>query len=96
VLANGSAYGLVHNEFKPELKGSPEYSAAYCPCVLNTSCSPGGCELWSTGLAVSHDGGRTFALVAEPPGHAVFTLPHPYVFLLAPCRAMGETPTLCT
>ena len=50
VLANGTAYGLVHNEFKPELKGAPEYSAAYCPCVHNTSCSTSNsaCELWST------------------------------------------------
>ena len=80
LLANGSAYGLVHNEFKPELVGGPEYSAKYFPCVLNkTSCAPNsGCELWSTGLAVSHDRGQTFALVRKPPEHTVFTLPSRY------------------
>jgi hypothetical protein len=104
LLRNGSAYGLVHNEFKPELVGGPEYNSTcplrtlrkyctprhvwdhqllpssmyepavltarwcrYCPCVLTKSCAQNsGCELWSTGLAVSHDHGETFTLVATP------------------------------
>ena len=79
LLANGSAYGLVHNEFKPELPGCPEYNSTYCPCNLDRSCKGGSsCELWSTGLAASHDSGRTFALVAKPPQHVAFTLPHTY------------------
>jgi len=73
LLPNGSAYGLVHNEFKPELVGGPEYSAKYCPCVLTKTClQNSGCELWSTGLAVSHDHGQTFSLVRKPPGAAHF------------------------
>jgi hypothetical protein len=79
LLANGSAYGLVHNEFKPELRGTPEYNSTYCPCILSNSCRGGSdCELWSTGLAASHDGGRSFQLVAKPPQHVAFTLPHRY------------------
>ena len=47
--------------------------------MLNKSCAPNsGCELWSTGLAVSHDRGQTFALVRKQPEHTVFTLPSRY------------------
>jgi len=79
LLANGSAYGLVHNEFKGELP--PHRIGQYCSCsdVGNTSCR-NHCELWSTGLAVSHDGGDHFELVAKPPHHLVAALPARFTF----------------
>ena len=80
VFDNGSAFGLVHNEFKPELIGAPEENATYCSCLLHQNCSRNSaCELWSTGLAESDDGGTTFKLVARPPAHVTFVIPHKYV-----------------
>jgi hypothetical protein len=80
VFANGSAFGLVHNEFKPELRGAPEENATYCSCLNYQNCSRNSaCELWSTGLAESEDGGTTFKLVAPAPAHVTFVLPHKYV-----------------
>eukprot|EP00035_Acanthoeca_spectabilis_P000958 m.76502 g.76502 ORF g.76502 m.76502 type:complete len:601 (-) comp10535_c0_seq2:27-1829(-) len=75
LLANGSAFGLVHNEFKPELSPPNQY----CSCsvvfpVHNSSCV-NHCEMWSTGLAMSVDHGETFRLAASPPNHLVATLP---------------------
>jgi hypothetical protein len=60
-------------EFKPELFDS---NNPYCNCSVasNRSCV-NHCEMWSTGLAVSHDGGDHFALVAPPPHHLVAALP---------------------
>ena len=88
LLANGSAYGLVHNEFKPELHGGPEFNESICACAREwnhttaghtPACQRGGmCEWWSAGLAVSHDGAQTFALAAAPPEHVVFALPRKY------------------
>ena len=84
LLANGSAYGLVHNEFKAEFTGN----RSYCSCQETAGHRDGGncsgvfghtCELWSTGLAVSHDGGETFHLWGPPPTHLVANLPTKYV-----------------
>ena len=77
LFANGSAFGLVHNEFKSELQGAPEAKSEYCSA--NTSTNQGVCEYWSTGLAESHDGGQTFALSRLPPNHVVFNAVRPYV-----------------
>ena len=75
LFPNGSAYALVHNEFKGELYNNPDF----CSCLSNrthpnASCA-NHCELWSTGLAVSKDAGNTFELVHEPPKHLVAALP---------------------
>lgn len=75
LLPNGTAFGLVHNEFKGEFSGN----TSYCSCVINAThrdpdCA-NHCELWSTGLAISHDGGEHFELAADPPGHLVAALP---------------------
>ena len=68
LLANGSAFGLVHNEFKAEFIGNRDY----CSCQENATHKDGGnctgvfghtCELWSTGLAVSHGEPRLTAAI---------------------------------
>lgn len=71
LFRNGSAAALVHCEFHGEELGSQ-----YCACqhATNRSCY-NVCELWSTGLAQSHDGAAHFSLVAPPPAHLVAALP---------------------
>jgi hypothetical protein len=81
VFANGTAAGLVHNEFKGEFAPLGKYCAKQCAdrSPVNASgCRDVVCEIWSTGLASSTDGGTTFKLVANPPDHLVAALPHQY------------------
>jgi len=85
VFADGTAAGLVHNEFKGEF--APWDDHRYCQkhCAdrspVNASgCRDEVCEIWSTGLAISSDGGATFDLAASPPHHLVAALPHKYSF----------------
>ena len=71
VFANGTAVGLVHNEFKGEFApwGNNEYCSKHCADrspVNSSGCRDQICELWSTGLAISADGGATFKLAASP------------------------------
>lgn len=83
VFANGTAAGLVHNEFKGEFAPLGTYCSRQCKdqSPVNASgCRDAICELWSTGLASSVDGGRSFDLVAPPPGHLVAALPHRFRF----------------
>ena len=65
---NGSFVGLAHNEFHGDHEGEP-----YC-----SGRSSSHCEVWSTGLAVSHDGGASFQLAAKPPDHLVAAMPYTY------------------
>ena len=64
----------MHNEFKAEFYGNP----AYCSCNdeyhNNSQCS-NHCEMWSTGLALSHNGGKSWVMAAPPPKHLVAALP---------------------
>lgn len=87
VFADGTAAGLVHNEFKGEF--SPWNDGRYCSkhCTdagrdvnASSGCKNVICEIWSTGLAVSTNGGSSFELVATPPQHLVAALPHRYNF----------------
>ena len=74
VLRNGTGWGLVHNEFKAEFYGN----SAYCSCndkYHNLSKCANHCEMWSTGLAVTRDGGKHWELAAAPPRHLVASLP---------------------
>eukprot|EP00041_Stephanoeca_diplocostata_P026334 m.708418 g.708418 ORF g.708418 m.708418 type:complete len:1023 (-) comp22938_c1_seq8:248-3316(-) len=71
VFSNGTGFALVHNEWHGELF-VPQW------CSLNASQHDNLCQMWSTGLAVTHDGGRTFALARKPPQHLVAALPHQY------------------
>lgn len=83
VFADGSAAGLVHNEFKGEFAPLGTYCSKECADrspVNATGCRDEICELWSTGLAISTNGGSTFSLIARPPGHLVAALPHRYTF----------------
>jgi hypothetical protein len=57
---------LAHNEFHGDHEGEP-----YC-----SGDSSAHCEVWSTGLAVSDDGGATFRLAASPPNHLVAAMPY--------------------
>ena len=85
VFADGTAAGLVHNEFKGEF--APWDDHRYCKkhCADRSPVNASGCrdlvcEIWSTGLAISADGGATFELAASPPQHLVAALPHKYNF----------------
>ena len=72
VFANGTVAGLVHNEFKGDMEGGPY-------CSKRSKHGTPACEIWSTGAAVSVNGGGKFKLVASPPHHLVAALP--YTFL---------------
>ena len=83
VFANGTAAGLVHNEFKGEFAPLGTYCTRECAdgSPVNASgCRDEICELWSTGLALSTDGGVTFKLAAKPPQHLVAALPTKFSF----------------
>lgn len=83
MFANGTAAGLVHNEFKGEFAPLGTYCSKECKdrSPVNASgCRDQICEIWSTGLATSTDGGNTFSLVASPPHHVVAALPHQFAF----------------
>eukprot|EP00054_Salpingoeca_dolichothecata_P004815 m.32020 g.32020 ORF g.32020 m.32020 type:complete len:196 (-) comp14884_c0_seq1:73-660(-) len=69
---NGSIAALVHNEFH----GFAEPQLGYCS--YNESRAGNRCNLWSTGLAVSHDGGSHFTLARSPPNHLVAAIPAQY------------------
>jgi hypothetical protein len=73
MFANGTGYGLVHNEFHGF--STLENATKYC----NVTTKRGDkCNLWSTGLAYTVDGGKNFQMIAEPPGHLVAALPYQY------------------
>ena len=83
VFANGTAAGLVHNEFKGEFPADTgsEYCSRHCADSSNWNwrgCRDQICEIWSTGLASSADAAM-FELAAAPPRHLVAALPHRYV-----------------
>jgi hypothetical protein len=83
VFANGTAAGLIHNEFKGEFAPLGEYCSKHCTdrSPVNASgCRDKICEIWSTGLASSADGGTTFKLVASPPNHLVAALPRQFFY----------------
>lgn len=78
---DGSGFALVHNEFKSEFYPN---ASQYCSCDDHTHtnhCDPhmARCELWSTGLALTSDFGRSWRLAATPPRHLVAALPTRYV-----------------
>jgi hypothetical protein len=83
VFANGTAAGLVHNEFKGEFPADtgPQYCSRHCADSSSWNwqgCRDSTCEIWSTGLATSTDA-TTFELAAQPPQHLVAALPHMFV-----------------
>ncbi|EDQ89961.1 uncharacterized protein MONBRDRAFT_7734 [Monosiga brevicollis MX1] len=76
LFPNGTAFGLVHNEFHGYSNITDDPNAY---CSLDRHEWPSHCNLWSTGLARSDDGARTFHLVAQPPQHLLAALPYQYV-----------------
>jgi hypothetical protein len=78
MFPNGTAFALIHNEFHAfNVTDKQDYCSA---TKSNASFRLGEfCNMWSTGLGVSHDFGKTFHLVAQPPLHRVFSAPFTYV-----------------
>eukprot|EP00937_MAST-01D_sp_MAST-1D-sp2_P008027 g8027.t1 len=80
VFANGTGFALVHNEFH-----GWDVPNASSFCAYNKTVRPprphtlgGVCNMWSTGVARTRDGGETWQLVAPPPAHRVFSAPYRY------------------
>jgi len=77
MLPNGTAFALIHNEFHGyNVSGH----LSYCTATKSNATYRLGeyCNMWSTGIGVSHDFGRSFGLVARPPHHRVFSAPFRY------------------
>ena len=77
MLQNGTAFALIHNEFHGyNVSGH----LSYCTATKSNATYRLGeyCNMWSTGIGVSHDFGRSFELVAPPPHHRVFSAPFRY------------------
>jgi hypothetical protein len=66
-LDGATIYALVHNEYQGHIHAGQCPTGEYFDCWYN-----------SLTLAVSTDGGQTFADAAAPPGHLVAALPLPY------------------
>lgn len=73
VLPNGTMIGLVHNEMHGYTPS--ERKLGYCTMPSGNDY----CNMWSTGLAVSHNGGKSFTVLGNPPSNRVFSDPYPYV-----------------
>lgn len=69
-LPNGTLVALVHNEF---------HGWQVQPPLCNITDHGSHCNMWSTGLAISDDGGRNFRLTPAPPAHLVAAMPFRYV-----------------
>ena len=77
VDADGSGWALVHNEFHG-FDEAVNASGAYCSYDRHNN-TEHLCNMWSTGLATTADGGETWQLAAPPPAHRVFSSPYRYV-----------------
>ena len=77
LLPNGTAFALIHNEFHAFNVSDHQ---SFCTATKSNSTYRLGeyCNMWSTGIGVSHDFGRSFRLVAPPPNHRVFSAPFRY------------------
>ena len=77
---NGTGFALVHNEFHGwAVPDAPSF------CSYNHTVPPppplrltGVCNVWSTGVARTSDGGRSWHLAAPPPSHRAFSTPYEY------------------
>jgi hypothetical protein len=79
MLPNGTAFALIHNEFHAwNVTGTVKQE--YCSIARGNASYRLGeyCNMWSTGLGISHDFGQSFHLVAKPPLHRVFSAPFRY------------------
>jgi hypothetical protein len=78
VFPNGSGAALVHSEFHGD-NISPQ-NASLCSYNLTHPAPNGECQLWSTSLAVTSDGGTNWRMVRDPPELSlVFAAPRRYV-----------------
>lgn len=67
-----TVYAVVHNEYRGDTHDAAR--PGQCPSDQRLPCLD-----TSFVMTVSTDGGRTFAPIAEPPGHLIATLPYPYL-----------------
>lgn len=67
-----TVYAVIHNEYRGDTHGVAR--PGQCPSGERLPCLD-----TSFTMAVSTDGGRTFAHLAEPPGHLIASLPYSYV-----------------
>lgn len=72
VYPNGSGVSLIHNEFHGDQIG-PNASVCSQPKPSSSAC-----QIWSTGVGVTRDGGDHWELAASPPAHMAFALPRRY------------------
>jgi len=70
VFANGTGFAYVHNEFHGEQR---PHNVSYCSFQSKTS--TGQCIEWSTDLAATVDGGRSWDIAHAP----LITLPRRYI-----------------
>ena len=75
VYPNGSGFSLIHSEFHGDF-----IDANASLCSYSDRRAPHGeCQLWSTALGVTADGGEHWTLAGPPPTAMVFATPRRYV-----------------
>lgn len=73
---NGTGISLIHNEFHGDQVPA---NSSICSYHWPNSTAPNSlCQLWSTGVGFTQDGGDHWQLVASPPEHVAFALPRRY------------------
>jgi hypothetical protein len=74
---NGTGISLVHNEFHGD---QVQANSSICSYHWPHSNAPNGqCQIWSTGVGITRDGGQHWELVRSPPEHVAFVPPRRYV-----------------
>eukprot|EP01043_Picozoa_sp_COSAG02_P056857 COSAG02_NODE_6807_length_3350_cov_6.640111_2_plen_360_part_00 len=74
---NGTGISLVHNEFHGD---QIQANSSICSYHWPHSNAPNGqCQIWSTGIGITRDGGQHWELVRAPPQHVAFVPPRRYV-----------------
>jgi hypothetical protein len=63
-----TVYAVIHNEYR-----GATHPSAHCPSGDGLTCLD-----TSVTMGISHDGGRTFDDILEPPNHLIATLPYVY------------------
>lgn len=71
---NGTVVALVHTEYPGNVYNTTGPQAPMCPTGMHYP----QCWTVTTGLAISHDFGRTWAHARQPPHHLVAAVPYGY------------------
>lgn len=73
---DGTGISLVHNEFHGDTVPA---NSSICSYHWPDKRAPNGeCQIWSTGVGFTRDGGEHWELVRSPPEHVAFVLPRRY------------------